>query len=96
MFLILLMQTALLNLLSTLFEVLSPSGKLLFYVLFWCLQRLEEGTSSLELELQMVVSHHVGAGDGTWVLRKGTKCCPLQSHLISLERSSKPALQMHL
>jgi hypothetical protein len=27
MFLILLMQTALLNLLSTLFEVLSPSGK---------------------------------------------------------------------
>jgi hypothetical protein len=27
-----------------------------------------------ELELQMVVSHHVGVGEQTWVLCKSNKC----------------------
>ena len=34
-----------------------------YYFHALCLQVLEEGTGSLEPELQMVVSHHVGAGN---------------------------------
>lgn len=42
-----------------------------------CPQGLEEGVGSLELKLQMVISHHVGAGNQTVVLWKtvsGIKC----------------------
>lgn len=35
---------------------------------FWCVQEPEEGVESLELELQMAVSHHVGAGNRGWVV----------------------------
>jgi hypothetical protein len=42
--------------------------------------RSEEGVGSLELELQRVVSCHVGAGHQTWVLCKG-KCFYLVSQL---------------
>jgi hypothetical protein len=34
----------------------------------WCLQKPEESLDPLELELQMVVNHHVGAEHGTQVL----------------------------
>jgi hypothetical protein len=37
----------------------------------------------LELELQMVVSHHVGAEAQTQVLYKSNKCSKLLSHLSS-------------
>jgi hypothetical protein len=33
-----------------------------------CLEKQEKGVVPLESELQMVVSHHVGAGNQTWVL----------------------------
>ena len=36
---------------------------------------------SLELELQMVVSHDMGAGNGTWVLCKTKKCSQLLDSL---------------
>jgi hypothetical protein len=39
---------------------------------FWHLKRSEEGT--LDLELQMTVSHHMGPRSGTWVLHKNNKC----------------------
>lgn len=38
---------------------------------------------SLELEFQMIVSHHVGPGDRTQVLCKSKKCSYLLSHLSS-------------
>lgn len=37
------------------------------YVCAWCPQRLEEGFRSMRLELQMAVSHHVGAVNLTQV-----------------------------
>ena len=33
----------------------------------WCLRRLEECVDHLELELWMVVSHHVDDGSQAWV-----------------------------
>lgn len=38
----------------------------------WCLQRSERVLELLELELEMVVSHHVGAGN--LLLWKNSKC----------------------
>lgn len=39
----------------------------------WCPWRLE-GIDSLELQLRMLVNHHVGAGNVTHVLCKSNKC----------------------
>ena len=41
----------------------------------------EKVMDSLRLELQMVVSHHVAAGNQTWVLYKSNKCSDLLIHL---------------
>ena len=38
---------------------------------------------SLELELQVAVSHYVGAGNGTRVLWKSSECSSLLRHLSS-------------
>ena len=37
------------------------------HVLSWCPQSTEESAGPLDPELQRVVSHHVGAGNGSWV-----------------------------
>lgn len=34
----------------------------------WYPWRSEEGVDPLEIESQMAVNYHVGAGNGTWVL----------------------------
>ena len=34
----------------------------------WCPQLSEEDIQSFELELQMVMCYHMGAGNRTWVL----------------------------
>jgi hypothetical protein len=39
-----------------------------------CLQRQEEASHLLELELQMAVSHHGGDGNETWVIWKSIQC----------------------
>jgi hypothetical protein len=39
-----------------------------------CIQGSEEVLDPQELELQMVVSCHVGAGNKIWVLCKSSKC----------------------
>jgi hypothetical protein len=38
----------------------------------WCLQKTEEVSDALDLKLQMVMSHHVGAGNQTRVLYKSS------------------------
>lgn len=45
----------------------------------WCPQRPEEGVRASWLELQMVMSCHVGAENWTWLLHKSSHC----SHLLS-------------
>ena len=40
-----------------------PPSKSLHQMHTWYLWRPEEGTDPLELELQTIVSHHVGAGN---------------------------------
>lgn len=40
----------------------------------WCVQRPEEDTGTLELEIEMVVGHHVGAEIWIQVLSKSNKC----------------------
>lgn len=40
----------------------------------WYLQEPEEGGRFLELELRMVMSHHVGARNRNWILCKSSKC----------------------
>ena len=49
------------------------------YVCKWNPQRLEEGTDPLEMELQMVLSHHMSAGNPAWVLRWSSECSFLPS-----------------
>lgn len=51
---------------------LDISGLLNFVctVYVWCLQRPEEGMEFSSLELRMVVSHQIGAGNWTQVLCK--------------------------
>jgi hypothetical protein len=39
----------------------------------WYSRRPVRALDSLELQLQMVVSKHVGAGNQTWVLWKGSQ-----------------------
>lgn len=39
-----------------------------------CLQTSKEGTTSLNLELEIVMSYRVGAEKPTWVLCKNKKC----------------------
>lgn len=40
----------------------------------WSLRKPEEGMDAVELELQTVSSHHVGAGNETMVLSKSIPC----------------------
>ena len=40
----------------------------------WCPRKPEENTGSLEEELEVVVSYHMGAGNKTRVLRKSSQC----------------------
>lgn len=40
----------------------------------WCPQRLEEDSDPLELELETVVSCHMGARSRTQVLCKNSQC----------------------
>lgn len=40
-------------------------------------------TDALELEIQMVISHHWGTRNETWVLCNGSMCSKLQSHVFS-------------
>lgn len=46
-----------------------------------CLQRLEEDVESPRPWLQTVVNGHVGTGNRTWVLQKGSQHFSLLSHL---------------
>lgn len=50
-----------------------PGCKCVYYVRAWCPWRPEEGVG-LELELQVLVSCHVGFGNWTWVLCKPASC----------------------
>lgn len=34
----------------------------------------KRASDHLELELRVDVNHHMGAGNGTWILRKNNKC----------------------
>lgn len=43
---------------------------------------------TLELELQMIVSNHIGAGNWTQVLCKSSQCSPLLSHGFELKHKS--------
>lgn len=45
-----------------------------YRVYAWDPKRPEESIVSLELKLQVVISRHVGAGNGTWVLCKSSQC----------------------
>lgn len=52
------------------------------------LQRSGEELDVVELEVRVVISHHVGAGDQMWALCEGTWHPPLLlSHLSSLHLS---------
>jgi hypothetical protein len=54
------------------------------YMLAWCLWTQEACINFLGLELQTVVSCHIGAGNSPWVLCKNSKCSYRLSHLSSL------------
>lgn len=47
----------------------------------WCPLRPEEGINPLELEVQIDMSHHVGAKNQTLVLWKGSQSLSVISHL---------------
>lgn len=49
----------------------------------WCPRRPEEGVRAPELELQLVVSCHVGAGNWAWCLDEQQRSQPTQSCLSS-------------
>lgn len=48
-----------------------------FHIHVWYLWRLEDSISSQELEIQMVMSCYMGAGDWIQVLCKSHLCSPL-------------------
>jgi hypothetical protein len=50
--------------------VFLPECMSVYHMCAWCLRRLEEGSEALELVLQTVVSHYLGAGHGTQDLWK--------------------------
>ena len=56
-----------------------------YRVLAWYPQRPEEAIGSFKAELQMVVSHHVGAGNQTSVPWKSSQCSQWLSHLSGLK-----------
>lgn len=45
-------------------------------------------SNAMELELQMVVSYHVGSGNQSQVLYKSSQCTKLLTHLSSLVNCS--------
>lgn len=47
--------------------VVLPTCMPVHHLSFCFVQEPEKGVKSLELQLQMVVSHHVGAGNQSWV-----------------------------
>ena len=49
----------------------------------WCLQSQKKASDPLEVELQVVVSHHVSPRNWTCVLSKSSKCCKSLSYLSS-------------
>lgn len=54
------------------------------YVHITCVPGVCRGQKwALELELQMCMSHHVGAVNRTWVLRTSSKCSKPLNHLSS-------------
>ena len=55
-------------------------------IAYW-LWRPEEGSDPLDLELQMVVSCHVGAGNWTHVFWKSSSCCALNCWVDPLDPS---------
>jgi hypothetical protein len=52
-----------------------PAGMSVFHVYAVPIVGGQKGVpDSMELKLQRVVSHHVGSGDGIWVLWKCSQC----------------------
>lgn len=52
----------------------------MYHEYMWCLQWSAKGMDALELEFQVITSHHVHSWNSTWVLRKSNQgYCPLTS-----------------
>lgn len=59
-----------------------------YHICAWCPWRSDRALDLQKLELQIVMSHHIAAGNGAWVLCKSSKYSKSLSHLSSLVHSA--------
>lgn len=63
-----------------------PACVHVYYICAWCMRRPERTLATLELEMQVVVGHHVSSRKYTQVLCKNVQCSQQLCYHSSLRR----------